>query len=266
MTGTPWEGSVVLVTGASRGIGRAVARAVSGAGARVGLVARSEPDLRAVLDEIGGRGSVAPADVSSWDEARAAVAAVERDLGPIDVVVANAGVGQYGPFVDVEPAEFERLFGVNVLGTMYVLRAALPAMIERRRGHVVIVGSVAGRMGSPFEAVYSATKFAQVGLAEALAVEVSAFGIGVSLVNPGPVATGFFETRGHSYDRSFPRKLSPERVARAVMRAVERKRFEQLVPRWFRPALVVRHLVPPLYESGTRRSFKEELSRLGRRD
>ena len=147
---------------------------------------------------------------------------------------------------------------------MYVVRAALPSMVERRRGHVVIVGSIAGRIGAPFEAVYSATKFAQVGLAEALAVELSPFGIGVSMVNPGPVDTGFFEARGHAYERAVPRKVAPERVAKAVIRAVEGGRLEQVVPRWLRSAVAFRHLVPRLYESATRRSFKRELSELER--
>lgn len=259
-----WRGAVVLITGGSRGIGRAVATAAVARGATVGLVARNERGLRAVLDEIGGHGTVAVADISSHDEAERAVARVRDELGPIDVVVANAGIGQYGPFVDADPSQLERLVAVNVLGTMYVLRASLPEMVERRRGHLVIVGSVAGRMGTPFEAVYSATKFAEVGLAESLAVELSAFGIGVSMVNPGPVDTGFFDARGHAYDRTFPRKVSPERIADAVIRAVEQPRLEQLVPRWLRSALVFRHLVPAVYESGTRRSFKRELEVLAR--
>lgn len=258
-----WDGSVTLITGASQGIGRTVARTAVDRGARVGLVARNQADLESVLAEIGGRGVVASADVSRREEAEAAVRKVAAELGPIDIVVANAGVGLYGPFTESDPEDYARLMGVNVLGTMYVVRAALASMVERRRGHVVIVGSVAGRMGTPFEAVYSASKFAQVGLAEALAVELSAFGIGVSLVNPGPVDTSFFERRGSAYARSFPRKVSADRVAAAVMAAVEGGRFEQLVPRWFRGALVFRHVVPPLYLSGTRSSFKKELADLG---
>jgi short-subunit dehydrogenase len=262
MSPVGWSDSVSLVTGASRGIGRAVARAAAERGSRIGLVARGESDLRRVLDEIGGRGAVAVADVASRAAAEAAVASVEDQLGPLDIVVANAGIGLYGPFVEADPDDFARLVGVNVLGTMHVLRAALPGMVRRRRGHVVIVGSVAGRLGAPFEAVYSATKFAQVGLAEALSVELSAAGVGVSLVNPGPVDTAFFDRRGHDYTRSFPRKVSAERVARAVMAAVDDRRFEQLVPRWLRPAHIFRHLAPPLYLSGTRRTFRAELSDL----
>ena len=262
MTAVGWDGAHVLVTGASRGIGRAVAKAAAQKGARLGLVARHETELRAVLDEIGGRGAIAVADVSVREQAERAVSQIEADLGSIDIVVANAGVGCYGAFIDSDPVVFERLLKVNVLGTMYVLRAALPAMVERRHGQLVVIGSVAGRMAAPFESVYSATKFAEVGLAEALAVELSAFGIQVAMVNPGPVDTGFFEARGHAYTRTVPKKASPQRVAEAVIGAVDRSRLEQFVPRWLRATLILRHLAPQLYEVGIRRSFKTELAEL----
>lgn len=265
MTQVKWEGSTALITGASRGIGRAVARAAATRRASVGLVSQSESDLEKVRDELPGRRSIAVADVGSQAQIDGAVAAIQSDLGPIDIVVANAGIGSYGFFIDVDPTEIERLFTVNVFGTMNLLRAVLPEMIQRRRGHVVIVGSIAGRIGTPFEAAYSATKFAQIGLAESLSVELSAFGIGVSIVNPGPVDTGFFERRGVAYSRPFPRKVAPERVAEAVMQAVEPCRFEQFVPRWFRPAVLFRHLAPPIYQLGTRQSFKSELADLSRR-
>lgn len=259
-----WNGSVAIVTGASRGIGRAVCRAAADRGARVGLVARDREALEEVLDAIGGGGVVAVADVSSREQTEGAVRQVEDALGPIDIAVANAGIGLYGAFVDSDPDDFQRLLGVNLLGTMYLLRAVLPAMVERRRGHIVIVGSVAGRMAAPFEAVYSSTKFAQTALAEALSVELAAFDIGVSLVNPGVVETQFFEARGHSYDRSFPKLIPPEKVAQAVIGAVERGRHEIFVPSWLRSADVVRHVAPFLYDPGTRRSFKAELEDLSR--
>jgi short-subunit dehydrogenase len=259
-----WDGAVALVTGASRGIGRAVAEMAAARGARVGLVARNETELRLVLDKIGGRGVVAVADVASRTQTERAVAEVEAALGAIDIVVANAGVGLYGAFVDAKPDDFERLLAVNVLGTMYVLRSIVPSMAERRRGHVVVIGSIAGRIGAPFEAVYSATKFAQEGLVEALAIELSAFDIGVSIVNPGVVDSDFFEARGHVYDRTFPRLIRSEKIARAVVRSVERGRHEAFVPGWMRAATVVRHLAPPLYRSGTRRSFKGEVETLER--
>lgn len=250
----------VFVTGASRGIGAAVAEAVARKGARVGLVARTHDDLDRVLDRLAGQGAAAVADVGDADALAAAFATLERDVGPPDVLVANAGIGAYGPFVDIESDELERLVKVNVLGTMYAIRAVLPGMIARRRGHIVTIGSIAGRIGSPFEAVYSATKFAGVGLTEALAVEVEPYGIGVSVVNPGPVASNFGEARGHPYDRERPKPVSSEKVAGVVVEAIERDRHEVYVPGWFRPAVVVRHLLPRLLRWGSKRSFRDELA------
>jgi len=256
-----WNGAVAIVTGASRGIGRAVAVAAAERGARMGLLARDEGDLRSVLAEIGGRGAVAVADVADPDALRAATDALESELGPVDVLVANAGIGAYGAFADLGREELERIVRVNVLGTAHAIRAVVPGMIERRRGHIVTIGSIAGRIGSPFEAIYSATKFAGVGLTEALAVELEPYGVGVSIVNPGPVATAFGEARGHPYDRDRPRPVPAEQVAAAVVKAVEDGVAEQYVPGSFRPAVVVRHLVPPLFRRGLKRNFTRELAR-----
>ncbi len=255
-----WGGATTIVTGASRGIGRAVAEAVAARGARVGLIARSEGDLRDVAARLGEPARYAVADVADPDALAGAIARLEGELGPADVLVANAGIGAYGAFADLSAAEAERIVRVNVLGTVHALRAVVPGMIERRRGHLVTIGSIAGRIGSPFEAIYSATKFAGVGLTEALVVELEPYGVGVSLVNPGPVATDFGAARGHPYDRKRPRPVPAEDVARAVVRAVEGDRHESYVPGAFRPAVAIRHLVPPLFRWGTRRSFTRELA------
>jgi uncharacterized protein len=253
------QGAVVAVTGASRGIGAAVATAVSARGARVGLVARSADDLEHVRTRLATDSVIATADVGDRQATLDALARVEAALGPVDVLVANAGIGAYGPLADISYDEMERVVRVNVLGTMYAIRAVLPGMIERRRGHVVTVGSIAGRIGSPFEAVYSATKFAGVGLTEALAVEVAPYGIAVSLVNPGVVATEFGNARGHPYDRERPKPISAEAVAATVVAAIEHDASERYVPRSFRAAVVLRHLVPPLFRKGTAASFRSEL-------
>ncbi|MEY2450422.1 MAG: 3-oxoacyl-[acyl-carrier protein] reductase, partial [Acidimicrobiaceae bacterium] len=212
----------------------------------------------------GGRGATANADVGDCTALAAAIATLEADLGRIDVLVANAGIGAYGTFADMAADEMERLVRVNVLGTMYAIKAVLPGMIARRSGHIVTIGSIAGRIGSPFEAVYSATKFAGIGLTEAMAVEVEPHGIGVSVVNPGPVATDFGEARGHPYDRSRPKPVAADDVAAVVVAAIEHDRRELYVPRWFRPAVVLRHLVPPLFRWGSKRSFRAELGQLSK--
>jgi short-subunit dehydrogenase len=255
-----WAGTTAVITGASRGIGRSVALAAAAKGARVGLIARNEADLEAVLAEAGGAGAIAVADVAAPDELQTALDALAAELGPPDVLVANAGIGSYGAFADLTAEEAERIVRVNVLGTVHAIRAVVPGMIERRRGHIVTLGSIAGRLGSPFEAIYSATKFAGVGLTEALVVELEPYGIGVSMVNPGPVATAFGEARGHPYDRKRPKAVPPEQVAKAVIRAVEGRRHEQYVPGMFRPAVITRHLLPPVFRWGSKRSFTRELA------
>ncbi len=255
-----WNGSVVLITGASRGIGRAIARAASARGAAVGLVARSADELDSLAAQLDGQSKAVPADISDPDSVEHAVNEIEAELGPIDIIVNNAGAGAYGAFVDESPETFERLLATNYLGGVHVTRAVLPGMISRRRGHIVTVGSVAGRIGAPFEAAYAATKFAQTGLSEALAVELSGVGVGVTLVNPGLVETDFFAARGHEYHRSFPRKISAERVAKATIKAVERERFEVFVPGWLRLTYAFRTLVPALFLPGAQRTLADDIA------
>ena len=257
-----WAGSTAIVTGASRGIGRATAIAAAAKGAAVGLIARDENDLKGVQREIeqaGGTCALAVADVADPEALSRAIAELEGVLGPTDIMVANAGIGSYGAFADLSAEEAERIVRVNILGTVHALRAVVPGMIERRRGHIVTIGSIAGRIGSPFEAIYAATKFAGVGLTEAIAVELRPYGIGVSMVNPGAVDTPFGEARGHPYDRERPKPISAERVARSVISAVERDALETYVPGMFRPAVIVRHLVPQIFRWGTARSFAKEI-------
>jgi short-subunit dehydrogenase len=254
-----WDGAVAVVTGASRGIGREVAKQAARRGATVGLVARSGDDLEAVLAEIGGRGAVAIADVADRRAAEEAVATLAAELGPVDILVNNAGIGSYGRVSELPVEEFERVMRVNYFSAVYVTKAALPSMLERHHGHIVNLASIAGRIGAPMEAAYSASKFAMVGFTEALAFEVGPAGVGVSMVNPGPVETEFFATRGHAYEGSFPKPVSAERVARAVIEVVEHDGLERVIPASLRPAVAVRHVLPPLYRRGTARVLSRQL-------
>ena len=256
------DGAVVAITGASRGIGRAVAQAAAAKGATVGLMARSAADLESVLGAIGGTGATAIADVADRTSVESALEALTAALGPIDVLVNNAGIGKYASVLETDVEDFERLMRVNYFGAVYAAKAVLPGMIARRRGHIVNISSIVGRIGTPFEAAYSASKFALTGLSEAMAVEVEPFNIGVSMVSPGPVSTDFFDTRGVPYARSFPKPVSPEKVANAVIAAVEGNKREQLIPAWFRQAIIFKTLVPPLFYRGTRRSLHKELTDL----
>ena len=255
-----WNGSVAVVTGASRGIGKAVVQAAAARGAQVGLISRTEDELRALLEEVGGRGAIATADVADRAQVERAIAQIEGKLGPIDILVNNAGIGAWGAFVDTEVDAFEKLMRVNYLGTIYPMKAVLPGMIARGRGHIVNVASIAGRIGAPFESAYSATKFAVAGLSEAVAIELIPHGVGLSIINPGPVKTEFFEARGHPYTRKTPKPLSAERVARDVIAVVERNKFETFLPRWLRSALITRVMSGPLFKAGTARAFRKELT------
>jgi short-subunit dehydrogenase len=261
------EGAVVVVTGASRGIGEATAFALAQRGAALGLIARSEADLGRVAGKLGrsarsARSAVAVADVADQRQVHNAIQQVVDELGDVDVLVNNAGVGSYASMLDEDVATFERLMRVNYLGTVYPTLAVLPSMAARRRGHIVNVASIAGRVGAPFEAAYSASKFAVVGMSEALAAEVQGFGIRVSLVNPGPVRTHFTEARGVPFQRKIPRPVSAERIAEAVVAAIESDRFEQIIPRWLKSGPIVRALRPEMYRRALLRSTSKEARRL----
>jgi short-subunit dehydrogenase len=236
-----------------------VAKQAAGRGARVGLVARSGDELKAVLGEIGGQGAVAIADVVDRQATEGALARLADELGPVDILVNNAGIGSYGRVSDLPVEDFERVMQVNYFSAVYATKAVLPSMLERRHGHIVNLASIAGRIGAPMEAAYSASKFAMVGFTEALAFEVGPLGIGVSMVNPGPVKTEFFATRGHAYEGSFPKPVSAERVARAVIEVVEHNGLERVIPASLRPAVAVRHVLPPLYRRGTARVLSRQL-------
>ena len=211
----------MLVTGSSRGIGRSIAVAFAQRGCTVGLVARSADELRSLAEELSGEGHEAlPADVGDRGEIEGAIAAFD----PCDVLVANAGVARYGAFRDLPVEELDRMTQINWLGTAYAVRAALPGMLERRRGHVVIVSSGAGFRAFPEAAVYGATKAAQRAFAEALTHELDGTGVGVTAVYPGEIATSLHDHERDSmpaWYRGGDGAAAPEELARRVVAAVE---------------------------------------------
>jgi len=245
-------GTRCLVTGASGGIGRAVARRLAAAGARLAVHGRDRPALTELAAAAGDGASVAAILTGDLTRAGAAEAAVEdaaAALGGVDVVVAGAGAGWAGPFTGMDMAEAERLVALNLMAPVRLTRAALPAMLQRRRGHVVLIGSIAGCVGVPEEAVYAATKAGLAAFADSLRGEVAGSGVGVSLVTPGAVDTAFFERRGRRYGRRIPRLVSPERVAAAVVACVEDDRAERTVPRWLAVPARLHGAAPGLYRS-----------------
>ena len=227
---TSLEGKVALVTGASRGIGAAVARSLAAEGVRLALASRSGDDL-------GLDGAVArPCDVRRPDDLEILVAEAAERFGGIDILVANAGVGAYGPFIDLPPDQLEEMIDVNVKGTLYAVRAALPHLLESDAADIVTLASEAGRRGLPLEAVYCASKFAQVGFTRALEHELREQGVRCSNVCPGGVATDFAMGRGRTPDMpALAGMMTPEDVAAVVLFVISRPRNHRILETAFRP-------------------------------
>ncbi len=188
-----------FVTGATRGIGREIARAALAAGDRVVVTGRRLDALHAAFDSHGDRVLPLTLDVADPAQAEAAVGEALKRFGRIDVLINNAGYGQLGAFEEIEPRAIEAQFATNVFGLFHVTRAVLPAMRAQRAGRIINVSSVAGVLGFKAASVYCASKFAIEGFSESLAQEVAAFGIHVTLVEPGFFRTDFLEDSSVHY-------------------------------------------------------------------
>jgi len=220
---------VALVTGASAGIGRETARALAGAGATVAVTARRGDRLEELVDLIerdGGRAAAFPGDVTDADDVRRVVAGARATFGHPDILVNNAGIMRVAPITDNRVDEWTRMVDVNVKGVLHYLAEVLPMMIERGSGHLVSVGSLAGRRPFPGGSVYSATKFAVRALSWGLHLELgNAHGIRVTDIQPGFVSTELLEydeDTASQWQEAWKdrRMLQPEDVARAVVFAV----------------------------------------------
>lgn len=240
------DGARALVTGASSGIGAAVAGALAGAGARVAISGR---DVAALERVAGGMGSavVLPGDLLEPDAAAKLVARAAQRLGGLDVVVSNAGTGWAGPMSEMTPAEIDALVDLNLRAPLQLARAALPHLAASDHGRLVIVGSIAGRLGVAREVVYSATKAGLVGLAGALRAESAGTGVAVSLVTPGVVDTAFFDRRNRPYERARPRPVAASLVAEAVLECARTGRAEVTVPGWLSLPVRLQGAFPGLY-------------------
>lgn len=224
------EGRTALITGASRGIGAAIATSLAGAGVRLGLASRSGDDL-------GIAGSVARScDVRDPASLGAMVAATVDRFGGLDILIVNAGVGAYGPILDLPADQLEEMIDVNVKGAIHAVRAALPHLVQSDAAELVTIASEAGRRGLPNEAVYCASKFAQVGLTRALDHELRERGVRCTNVCPGGVATDFAMGRGRTPDMpALAGMMRPEDVAETVMFVLTRPRTHRILEVAFRP-------------------------------
>jgi 3-oxoacyl-[acyl-carrier protein] reductase len=227
---TTLDGKVALVTGASRGIGAAVARRLAAEGVRLGLASRSGDDL-------GIAGAVAqPCDVRAAGQVEEIVSATVEAFGRLDILVSNAGVGAYGPFLELAPDFLEEMIDVNVKGTLYGVRAALPHLLESGEADIVTLASEAGRRGLPLEAVYCSSKFAQVGFTRSLDHELREHGIRCTNVCPGGVATDFALEPGRGRTQgALAGMMSAEDVADVVLFVLTRPRNVRIFETAFRP-------------------------------
>jgi 3-oxoacyl-[acyl-carrier protein] reductase len=223
------DGRTAVITGASRGIGAAVARMLHERGVKLGLSSRSGDDLG--LDGVVAQAS----DVRDLEALTSLCDATAERFGGIDILVANAGVGAYGPFLDLSREHLDEMVDVNLKGTLYAVRAALPHMLGRE-GDIVTLASEAGRRGLPHEAVYCASKFGQVGFTRALDHELREHGIRCTNVCPGGVATDFAleEGRGRTAD-VLPGMMTAKDVAEVVVFVLERPRHLRILETAFRP-------------------------------
>jgi 3-oxoacyl-[acyl-carrier protein] reductase len=186
------RGKNALVTGAGKGIGRAVAVALAREGVNVGLLARTGSQLEEVAADVEAQGvkaAVVTADVADITAVNSAVEQVIRELGSVDILINNAGTASFGKFLELEPEEWERNVKVNLFGVYYMTRAVLPGMIERKQGDIINISSTAGQRGAAVTSAYSASKFGLMGLTESLMQEVRKHNIRVSALTPSTVVT-----------------------------------------------------------------------------
>ena len=225
-----FDGRTALITGASRGIGAAIARQLSAEGANLGLGSRSGDDLG--LPNALGQST----DVRDPAALEALAAATAERFGGIDIVVANAGIGSYGPFEELALDQLDAMIDVNLKGTLYTARATVPYLLKSEAADFVALASEAGRRGFPGEAVYCASKFGQVGFTRALEGELRERGVRCSSVCPGGVATEFAFGTGRTADMpGLAGMMSADDVAEIVLHVLTRPRNLRILETAIRP-------------------------------
>ncbi len=257
------QDQVALVTGASSGIGAAVARHLGRANAKVVLAARNQSALARVAREVvalGGQALIQPTDVRDATQCQRLIQRAQEQWGRLDILINNAGLGFSNPVGQLDPDEVRQQIETNLLGVIWCSNAAVPLMRQQRSGTIINIGSVAGRIGMPTTSVYSATKFGLDGFTQSLHSEVAAHGIDVVLLNPGFVATDFSRraSRGGPDDRLRPGpELTADEVALAVMRLIEHPQRQQVISWHYRLITGVQRFAPGV--------VAQILARVGRR-
>jgi NAD(P)-dependent dehydrogenase (short-subunit alcohol dehydrogenase family) len=248
---SPTDRPVALITGASRGIGAAAARELARRGYALALAARTAGDIEALAAELSAAGSPAlpiPTDLRMPEEVQRLARLALDHFGRVDALVSNAGVGGNNrPVARMDDDYVQSILATNLHAPISLTRALLPGMLERRRGGIVFVASVAGHIGLPSSTLYSATKFGLRGFAIGLRREVRRQGVGVTIVSPG-----FIDTDMTRWLRGIP-KAPPELVARAIARALEQPRRELVTPPLYRLAIWLDRWLPWLADAALSR-------------
>jgi NAD(P)-dependent dehydrogenase (short-subunit alcohol dehydrogenase family) len=261
---------VVVITGASAGIGAALARELGGRGARLVLAARRIDRLEGLNRELGGGHLCVACDVADVEQCRMLVERAASWGGRLDTVVCNAGYGCCKPVARTTPAEMREIFATNLMGTTDVIHYALPHMERQEvrdgwRGQIVIVTSVVARRGPPYFGAYAATKCAQLGIAEALRVELGPAKIAVTSVHPMGTDTEFFEVAqargGHRHtSHRLEVRQSPQQVARAIAQGIVKPAPEVWPVKWARWAMGMAAMMPGIVDR-TLEKYRAELER-----
>lgn len=218
-----YANQVAVITGASSGIGWSLAQVLAARGCKVGLVARRADLLHTLAGEIekaGGQAAIAPADVADRAATVAAIHEVRAKLGPVDLLIANAGVGRPTTLEPFNVRDIEKMFQVNLLGVVYSIEAVLPEMLARKKGHLAAVSSLAGYKGLPAESAYCSSKAAVNCFMEGLRIQLRGKGLAVTTICPGFVKTPMTDIN----DFKMPWLISADEAARRIVRALERRR------------------------------------------
>ena len=248
-----FKDKIVIMTGASVGIGRAAALAFAREGARLALVARREEQLRQVateIEQVGGRALVLPVDVSDRDQVFAMVDTVISTFGHVDILVNNAGIGLLSPVVEMDPADLRSVIDVNLYGLIWCTQAVLPGMIQRRSGQIINVSSIIGKRAIPHMSAYCASKFAVQAFSETLRTEVASHNIDVIVICPTRTDTEFNTTpmMRKGEQRPVRSPMSSESVARIILRASRRRRREVIISLSAKALALCNALAPALVD------------------
>jgi uncharacterized protein len=256
-------GKHIVITGASSGLGKELAHEVAKRGANVSLLARSTEKIKALSETIassyGVKSTFYTLDVCDEAAVKEVFSNIYNDWTTIDCLINNAGFGLFELVVEAELADMKKMFEVNVFGAIACTKAVLPAMLKENQGHIVNIGSQAGKISTPKSSVYCATKHALLGFSNSLRLELNKTNVAVTVVNPGPMKTDFLniaDPSGNYVKNAGKYMLSARDVAQKTVVAIEKRKREVNMPLWMNAASKLYAIFPQVFERLARRSFE----------